>query len=401
MEDYYLCAINFLKGSHLAMSPDRLAYRAPMYPLFLSVCIKLVPAAPLLAIRVVQSILGAFSAVLLFSLTIELTAPIRKRAVKPFLHHPCLLSFLTALIFAWFASQIFFNSVLMTETLFVFGLLAWATIGLYCNKTSPVWWLIAWSALLGILALIRPIAIFFVPIIVYKTFQCIPRTRWLRHTWGPSLAWLVPVIPWTVRNWLLFNAFVLISTNSGVNFFIGHNPAFGYYEGGYKEAVRQEYARRHGSSEVGEDRLFLRLGLQHIQHSPISVAGRSWWKFYFLYLLDKEPWPWEEYNQGEGLRFPGGIGWPLFSWNHLMFVLSLLGIVYAFVRKLPHGPILSILGCYTLACLIFFARTRFRIPLEPFLILYTVIGAVSLVETAVWGYGKFLRNFIRKGPSKT
>jgi len=215
------------------------------------------------------------------------------------------------------------------------------------------------------------------------------------------LAWLVPVIPWTVRNWLLFNAFVLISTNSGVNFFIGHNPAFGYYEGGYKEAVRQEYARRHGSSEVGEDRLFLRLGLQHIQHSPISVAGRSWWKFYFLYLLDKEPWPWEEYNQGEGLRFPGGIGWPLFSWNHLMFVLSLLGIVYAFVRKLPHGPILSILGCYTLACLIFFARTRFRIPLEPFLILYTVIGAVSLVETAVWGYGKFLRNFIRKGPSKT
>jgi hypothetical protein len=46
MEDYYLCAVNLLKGDYLAQSPDRLAYRAPLYPLFLAFGLRILPATP-------------------------------------------------------------------------------------------------------------------------------------------------------------------------------------------------------------------------------------------------------------------------------------------------------------------------------------------------------------------
>ena len=43
---------------------------------------------------------------------------------------------------------------------------------------------------------------------------------------------LLVVAPWTVRNWRRFGRFVLISTNGGLNLWIGNNPAS---SGGHQE----------------------------------------------------------------------------------------------------------------------------------------------------------------------
>ncbi|MFB3788309.1 MAG: hypothetical protein ACE15F_18270 [bacterium] len=387
MEDYYLCAVNFLKGSYLAQADDRLAYRAPLYPLFLALCLKTFPDAPLLAIRITQSLLGSLSAVVLYFVTRDLLAPLWTRPPLSSFRYPQAAPFLTALAFSWLTSQIFFCSILMTETLFVLLFLVWLWIGLRCAPGASSWYLFWLSFLIGILALLRPIALFILPVVVYKTFRRLPHTQRLRKSWLPLTAWFFPIFPWTLRNFLVLQYFVLITTNSGVNLFTGHNSAFGYYEGGLKEVIRRQFIQQYGPNEVLEDRLLLRLGLEYAFRDPGAALVRAGWKFYFLYLLDIPPWPWEEYNQGTGLRLAGNIPWPLISWKPWFFYLALPGWIYAAGRRLAAGLPLAVIALYTIECMVFFANTRFRLPLEPLFLIGISLTLLTLVHLLIWGYG--------------
>jgi hypothetical protein len=191
----------------------------------------------------------------------------------------------------------------MTETFFIVLFLGWILWSLYLDENSSILNWTCFSILLGLLALTRPIALFWLPVMAWKIVTTIPRHRWIRSGWAPLTAWILPILPWTIRNIMLFHSFVFITTNSGINLFIGNNPTFGYYESGYKEKIRQEFIKKYGPNEVEEDRLFSRLGWMHILNDPQAAVTRAAWKFFFLFMLDKEPWPWEEYNQGQGLRF--------------------------------------------------------------------------------------------------
>lgn len=392
MEDYYLCAVNFLKGSNLAQADDRLAYRAPLYPLFLAFGLKAFPDAPLLAIRILQSLLGSLSAVVLYFVTRDLLAPFRNQPPLSSIRSPQVVPFLTALAFSWLTSQVFFCSILMTETLFVLVFLIWIGTSLRCTPGPSLRNLFWLSFLTGVLALLRPIALFFLPVVVYLTFRRLPRDQWIKKSWLPLTAWLFPIFPWTLRNYLVLHYFVLITTNSGVNLFTGHNPAFGYYEGGLKEAVRRQYIQEHGPNEVLEDRLLLRLGLEYALHDPGAALERAGWKFIFLYMVDAPPWPWEEYNGGAGLRLAGNVPWPLFSWKSWFFYFSLPGWIYALFRKIPVGVPLAAIALYTFACMIFFANSRFRLPLEPLFLIGIALSAVALIHLVIWGYGTKMKD---------
>jgi hypothetical protein len=386
MEDYYLSAVNFLKGSYLAQSEDRLAYRAPMYPLFLALILKCSPFNTLLTIRIIQSILGSISTVLVYLISLQLLEFDKNKKI---ISH--LFSVTAGFLFAFFSSQVFFTSVLMTESLFVFLILLWVYWSGRLDSKTPVWEFTLFSALLGIIALTRPIALFFLPVLVVKICYLLHRSKRIRYSIAPITAWALPIIPWTIRNILVLGAFVLISTNSGVNLFIGNNHGFGYYEQGYKEPIRQQYREQYGPNEVGEDRVFMKLGFQYALNNPVATLWRMKWKMYFLYILEKEPWPWEEYNQGKGIRYPYNLPIPLLHWNFYFLVFALIGILVSIYRKYPHYFVLSILAMYTIACAIFFARTRFRIPIEPFLLIYSCVGFLSLVEIAIWGYRTLLK----------
>ncbi len=389
MEDYYLCAVNLLKGKYLAQEEDFLAYRAPLYPLFIASCLKLF-SQPMLGLRIVQSILGAGSAVMVYFLFRYLLRSYEIEKANGLLQHKHLIPFLAALSYSWLGSQIFFTGVLMTESLFVFLLLLWINLGIRCHPQGSYFLLCIFSLLTGIMSLLRPLAMFFLPIVVFKVLQSVPRNQWMKRLPLPMLAWILPIVPWTLRNVLVLGTFVFITTNSGVNFFLGHNPMFSYYDRGAKETVREEFRRNYGIDEVREDRYLFNKALEYLHQHPESLITHSLWKLYFLYVLEKEPWPWEEY--GEGLRFAWGIQWPILMWNPFLLLMALAGITYAYILRMRHGILLSILLLYTLACLVFFARTRFRVPIEPLLMIYVWLGLVSLVDRIIWGYRS-----IRKG----
>ncbi len=389
MEDYYLCAVNALRGEYLAMSDDRLAYRAPGYPLFLYTIFTLFPADRLLAVRLVQSVIDAFTVLVLFSIAKSVLKPLLllKHRQNHFLQ--TVLAFTTALHYAWMSGPVFFSSILMTESLFTFLLLVWLKCMVSAREFNHSSLLIASSLLLGILALVRPISLCLLPVLIFFCFLHYGRMNRTPPAFIPLFCWLVPIVPWTIRNAIMLGTFVLLTTNSGVNFYIGHQQNYSYYNTGEKEQIRQELIEELGGiDEVAEDRYFFLKGLEEIAGRPHLLIQHSLQKLYYLFLMTEPPWPWREYGSGMGPRFYQAVPFLKWSWSPLLFLFTLAGIVYAFIKKLPHGILLSLIGLYTAACVFYFARTRFRLPIEPLLIFYAWLGIVSLLET---GYSMIWR----------
>ncbi|MDP8246351.1 MAG: hypothetical protein P9L94_19865 [Candidatus Hinthialibacter antarcticus] len=395
MEDYYVCGLKVLRGEVMGQSADRIAYRAPLYPTFIA-AVSLLFASTLQPLRIIQAVLGALSPVLLYSIARLWLTPMREFPLPSILKRPHAAPALIGLMFAFMSEHIFFTGLVMTETLYVFGLLMWILIGTLAQRNHNYWLYILFSALLGGLALVRPISLFFIPIVAFSSLAGVPQEKWRHRLWAPMFAWIAPILPWTIRNFVLLGSLVLITTNSGVNFYIGQHINYSYYHTGDKETIRKYLADHGNSNEVTEDRLFLKTGLQSLSEHPLSFFSRAVQKMYYLYVLQEPPWPWAEYptqHRGAvvpGLVFPGSSSLPIFRWNPVLLLLAATGIVYAWMIGLRQGLPLSMLALYSLACILYFARTRYRMPLDPILLYYAMLGAASLVDGAVWGYGKWL-----------
>jgi 4-amino-4-deoxy-L-arabinose transferase-like glycosyltransferase len=99
------------------------------------------------------------------------------------------------------------DGALMSETLY--GLLiALVLLAAYRLRDEPsAWRAVALGVAVGLAALTRPEALLLLPLLL------VPRWRWLAVA---CLATALVVLPWTIRNWSVFDRPVLISTNDGV-----------------------------------------------------------------------------------------------------------------------------------------------------------------------------------------
>ncbi|HPO07749.1 MAG TPA: hypothetical protein PLZ55_03700 [bacterium] len=375
MEDYDRAAVSFLMGHHLAMSPDYLAYRPPGYPLFLA-AIYWTVGRNLTLVRVVQAVLSAGSCVLLYVLAAILLRNEKRSLLRSG------VPFLSGLLFALYESHIFLSGVFLTETLFTFLLLLFFLF--LCGFSDRPVFRLSSAFLLGILALIRPTAVLYLPVIFYVEVQRLgdgekwERRGWLARRWILHLLlFLIPMIPWTVRNALVLHSFVPISTNGGVNFYIGHHPGYSYWSTGAKEVIRAQT----DLNEVEESRLFFRLGLDYILEHPGQTLVDTWRKIVYLLKPGIPVWPMGD--QGYDLRFAL---FPLLrtirvDWNWLFLILSIFGGVLIW-REIPMSRAMHLVVFFHIvAVLIYFARARFRVPLEPVFLLWGVYALLrSMVE---------------------
>lgn len=396
MEDYYLCAINALRGGYLAMAEDRLAYRSPGYPLFLLILFTLFPADRLFVVRLAQSVLDACSVLILFAIANHVLQSLHIMQSNQNKRLQFLLAYLLSLHYSLLSEPVFFSSILMTETLYTFLLLCWIWFLLPKTNSFTFFHLIAASILLGLMALVRPISLCFLPVLVFRTLISASQMSWKKKVLFPLTVWMIPILPWTIRNFILLGSMVLLSTNSGVNFYIGHHRDFSYYYTGEKEKIRVELMEKSGRiDEVLEDRYFFQKGLDEIVENPHLLIKHSLQKLYYLYVEDEKPWPLLEYGDGLGPGFYRYAPYVELSWHPFLLLLSLAGMMYAVIKKLPQGVLLSVLILYTAACLIYFARTRFRLPIEPLLIFYAWLGIVSIVETLYSLFWRWKQRWIK------
>ncbi|MGD0766292.1 MAG: glycosyltransferase family 39 protein [Dehalococcoidia bacterium] len=293
---------------------------------------------------------------------------------------------LAGLTLALLPGHVFYSSIVLSEVLFTFLAVAVMTLILWAVRKSapgpPL--LIVIGVLVGASALVRGQGLLL--IFVAGLFW------WLyTHDWARSLQWatvvmltaLAVIVPWSIRNYFAMKEFIFISTNDGVNLYMGnHEGASGGFEYGAGGSITEQFGYLPpNEQEAKSSNVMMREGLRFMFTHPIDELGLTWSKLRYLYQSDDDSLVWIEAPEA---------GKPLANRQLLadvlndsyFAVLAFAGVgLYSFRRRLRGAVSLPLIfvGVFTLGQMPFFGMSRFHYPMLPSFALMAAAGMVSAV----------------------
>ena len=192
------------------------------------------------------------------------------------------------------------------------------------------------------------------------------------------------VAPWSIRNAIELDAPVLISTNAGVDFWIGHHPSAA---GDFGPAGGDALVFRHPElnsveREVRVNSEGFREGLRYSITHPAQELLLPFQKLFWLYYTDQEGLKWNEGHGGqpflparlrEGLLFASD----LYYFAVLGF-LALGARLWFSLRDPGRLLLVSLVAYWTLVHLVFFGDPRFHAPIMPVVALLAAPALVVL-----------------------
>ncbi len=187
---------------------------------------------------------------------------------------------------------------------------------------------------------------------------------------------LVIVSPWTIRNYMLFHKFVLVSANAGMNLYEGNNPvATGEFselpatpESRQDFSEIAEYSKTHDQIDV--DRLRLKISEQWILAHPGKVfildLKKAWYHWFGRPIMGEQ---FHYTFQRDALMFK--------IFGVLMLLFGLYGLNAIRNPKLQ-SLFITVFIYSTLVSAIFFVQSRHRIlKVDPFLLPLAIVGLIS------------------------
>lgn len=354
-QDYIQIAKNFLSGEGLISSPDRIAYRPPLYPLFLS-GIYFLFGDGYWPIRIIQSILDALTCIMVYFLGRSVFG---NRTGK-----------IASSICAIYPFFIFFTGFELTETLFIFLLVGTVFLWLKVKDSSSIEKPILAGIASGLTVLCRPSALsFFLLSFVILFFLWRKKCGKL----GILLVFtILTILPWSIRNFCHFRRFVPLTTMTGSSFWEGNNP---YSSGGPCQYWPEEIKRL---SEVERDRYLTNATLKVIKKDPLRFLRLLGGKFVRF---------WNIVPNYEGFSSPLYNLVSLFSYLSVI-ITAIWGIFLT--RKMWRRFLIFYLlfASFTFTHMVFVGSVRYRVPIMPFMVIFSAY-------TLDWIYTKKI-SFIRK-----
>jgi tetratricopeptide (TPR) repeat protein len=349
------------------LSPDLEYWKPPLYEYFLAAIFAIAGKALWLA-RVVHACLDAGSCVLAFML-----------ARRVFAARP---AWIAGVAVALNGTMIYFTGELVSASLAIFLDLLALLLLLRAGDGRTTWRWIAAGAVLGLCVLDRAEMLLMIPIAVAFAVR---RDRAVAGILVAVTALLV-VAPATWHNYKPHGSFVPVSTNGGINFYVGTAPQ---YRGiiGVRPGVEWESLVRSPpllgyktDPEVSD--YYRARSLALIADDPggyVVHAGKKALEFfhghelasnYDLYTARKDsPVLAVTLFHARGLYLPFGLIAPL----------GLVGLVLAWRR--PGAKLLAgFVAVQLVTATIFFVTARFRVPCVPVLTIFAAAAAVWLWE---------------------
>ena len=297
-----------------------------------------------------------------------------------------------AWIMALYQPLIFYSALLLkVEATNFITLLALELFlrGLKHDERGAWGWMTASGFAMGVLGLFRGNFYLCIPLLL----AWIPFQWWWRRRSGEAVAprWavagsaaafvvglMIVVAAVTARNKAVADQWVFSSAGSGAVMYIGNNPnsPLGDYTHMpfvrtnpiYEEIdVRAEAERRLGRKLTTQEasRYWRQEAIRYSLDEPFTTLQRLFHKTRLIV---------ESYELGDNYsltfhgRFSPIVG-PWFPWWGLVLALSCAWLVGASGLRLRAGPLLLLLGGYAASLLIFFVRSRYRIPMAPLMII--------------------------------
>jgi len=274
---------------------------------------------------------------------------------------------LAGLFLAVWPGQVQFTTVLASELIFtalvLVTLAVWWTEAIALPiRTLFVGCLLAGTCYVKPLALVIPI---FLWLFQYRQERNLTKSLVSLVVMLSLMA--VLIAPWSYRNYQAFGQFALISTNGGVNFWMGNNPAS---TGGYTPLPQGIEQRM---NEAVADDYLKDLAIQHIREKPLLFVQRSIQRIFQTYSTETIGIAWNE--KGLTSRFGQAVLLPLKLLSQLywmlMLGLALLGAGLLFQRltlwEWLFHPTILLWGYYIAAHAIIVSQDRYHYPSVPFI----------------------------------
>lgn len=380
--DYDQIARHVAKGEGFGYGPEMLSsFRPPLYPLFLS-AIYWIAGINHGVVRVVQALIGAC-----------LPGIVYLAARRRF---PMVEAKIGAVLCAVYPALVGITGSLMTEAVYI-PLLALAILALVLVEEQPTWGRIFMAGiLLGITLLARASASTLLLLIPFWMFWRFPNARMAGFAKGIiiGLIAVITVLPWTARNWNVHHTVIPISSNGGHIFWLGFHQLdrAAHQDFSRAETYRTQMGNNARSEEyfqlTAEDNM---LGFPILQkayverypHHPVPQNEAQLNRAYFARTL-------EFMNQHPGavvvkiikdtLRVPylfDHFGRYVVSFGCLLpFAIAGLWITRKRWRELSLFYVLFV--SLVMLEVIFHPTPRFRLPYEPFVILFGASAGVAL-----------------------
>ena len=364
----------FAEGQRFTDGPY---YRAPLYPWVLGTVYKLLGVGPL-APRVVQVVLGSLTCGLLFAIGRVLFGRV--------------VGVLAGLAAASYWILVYFTGELLIPTLVTFldVLLVLTLLGAHQRRCLGLWGLS--GLILGLSGIARPNVLLFAPVVLIWIVMIGDHRRGRILSGAVFTAGcLIPVLPVTIRNYVVGDDLVLISSQGGVNLYIGNNPqadGFNVVLPGTRPHWRDTYLDQIAIAERAEGRAlkpsevsgyYLRQTCKFVADSPGTALG-------LLFSKLKYFWNGYEFANNKDIYDYTGRYTPIVRYLPLGFgviaPLGLLGLVLHWPRRRELFPLWGFVVVYTVSVVLFFVSARFRVPVIPLLMVYGAAACVWLVQTA-------------------
>ncbi len=326
---------------------------------------------------------------------------------------------LAGLFYAGYPYLIFQNLTLIDTPFFMFWLNAFVLLMVLLRgrerfDLGTLGWAVLGGLVLGFSVLTRPIT---PPLALLVALWFL-----FRRSLGQTILRLLPVAllsaavlaPWILRNYQVFHAFVPMTTTSGANFWQGNSPyTIPYFRAGYDvQWTAPDLTTEDLNSREADAERFAQ-AFQWLRDNPGKIPELLWVKFWVYWSVDVTPrlnptegqLPRVNYqgdvisSDDDGALALGGLppGDPVglysstlfdqigrtvhrFYWGGLL-LLALIGLWRSRWLWREVSLLWFVQLSMTLVYLVFHPSTRYRVPTDPLLFLFS---AYTLVALAMW-----------------
>lgn len=301
-------------------------------------------------------------------------------------------------IIAFWPNLILHASLALSETLFI-TLLTVSLAGLLSmvEDGKVIWWRAALGALaMGAATMVRPQVLLIAAAVVAIWALARPnRTELLKRCAILAIGVLAFVGPWTVRNLVVLDGFVPVSTNDGDNFCVGFNPEATGHFGVPESCDTGEFYIDGPEAELRRQKETRQRAIDWVLDNPAEQPALVWKKLWFTFRSDDDA-VWASMSFGKDPWMSDPLRTGLFGLSGVYYALTMAfaaaGLVLTSrsgwrVRGTNPAPLVIAVGAVisTLLPIMFFGEARFKVPGAPF---YAILAATAIVAAAKWIEGR-------------
>jgi hypothetical protein len=170
------------------------------------------------------------------------------------------------------------------------------------------------------------------------------------------------MIPWVVRNYVVFKKFIPLSNSRGFAFYYGNNPLA---RGGWGWAIPENFEKITAGRKIDEyeqDKIYMQEAIRYIKTHP---------KRSFMLVFRKLGVHWLPFENG----------WRVFNpYYAFVLILAFIGFVFYRARVAAEWMIIILFFQTTLTAILTGGEPRYRYPYELFLIIFAAHAIWRIYE---------------------